>query len=149
MARLTRDEYFREAAMLQAQRSTCSRLNVGALIVRDYRIISQGYNGTPSGLPHCAHECNCGSYPVHLTTCASGPCSWAVHAESNAIAWAARQGISTEGSELWVTHLPCLDCAKLIINAGIQAVNYGQDYRSYDGSTMLYQANIPLFRWTA
>lgn len=119
-----------EAAETFAQRSTCSRLNVGAVIAKDSRIISTGYNGVPAGLPHCEHDGT------------EESCGKAVHAEANAIAFAARNGISTEGATLYVTHSPCLDCAKLIINAGISTVYYRTPYRTQDGIELLSKVGI-------
>lgn len=139
-------------AFLWASRSTCSRLHVGAVLHRDGRILVQGYNGAASGLLHCDHECDCGEstwipgHP-HDAECKSvQPCSRAVHAEANAIAFAARWGISTEGSELVVTHQPCLSCAMLIINAGIKSVIFAEPYRLQDGVEMLKEAGVTVLQ---
>lgn len=113
-----------------ASLGTCSRLQVGALIVYRARVISTGYNGAPAKMPHCRHEGN-------------EPCLDSVHAEANAIAFAARLGgAGTEGSTLIVTHAPCLECAKLIINAGIREVIYGQPYRRTEGLELLANAGV-------
>src|SRR3989442_9396201 len=106
-------------AQLEAQSSTCNRLNVGAVIARDGRIISTGYNGAPSGLPHCGPECAPG-----------GPaCGRASHAELNAIAFAARYRLATEGAILVSTDSPCLNCARAVLNAGIKEGYYMREYR--------------------
>lgn len=106
-------------AALEAEDSTCNRLKVGAVIVRKGRIISSGYNGAPSHLPHCGPEC----------APDGPPCKRAVHAEANAIAFAARYGVATEGAALISTDSPCLECARLAINAGIRAIYYLREYR--------------------
>ena len=123
------DIAYMDIAKVVAMYSTCKRLNVGAVIVKDKRIVSTGYNGAPAGLLHCTHD--------DLT-----PCDRAVHAEVNAIAFAAKHGISTNHSVLYSTHLPCLSCAQIIINAGIKEVNYGNEYRNKDGKDLLWEAEI-------
>ena len=117
-----------QMAEIVAQRSTCDRLNVGAIIIKDGRVISTGYNGNVSGMPHCQHR---------MLDVPGIPCTTAVHAEANAIVWAARHGVATEGTMLFTTHQPCLDCAKLIINAGIIRVFFKNEYRLREGLEML------------
>ncbi|MEN9207698.1 MAG: dCMP deaminase family protein [Gloeomargarita sp. GMQP_bins_120] len=117
------DEYFLMLAKLAATRSTCLALPVGAVIVKQRQVLATGYNGPPSGSPHCTAQGFC--YPG-LPRCdlsRSLP-SRAIHAEANAIAQAARYGISTEGATIYVTLAPCLACLKLIISAGIREVVY-------------------------
>lgn len=126
------------AALLWATRSTCQRLQVGAVLAKGGRTISTGYNGAPSGLPHC-NEDNCKSQTQ---------CKRTVHAEMNAILFAARYGISTEGTELYTTHSPCIDCAKAIINAGIKRVYYLEEYRSQDGIELLELAGVEVYKIT-
>ncbi len=123
------DIAYMDMAKLVAMYSTCKRLHVGAVIVLDKRIISTGYNGAPAGLVHCTHD--------DLT-----PCDRAVHAEANAIAFAAKHGIATNHAVLYSTHLPCISCAQLIINAGIREVNYGNEYRRKEGKDLLWEADI-------
>jgi dCMP deaminase len=106
-------------AQIEAMEGTCNRLKVGAVIARGGRIISSGYNGAPSKLTHCGDECFDGG----------PPCKRAVHAEANAIAFAAKHGIATDGATMVSTDSPCLDCARLIINAGIREVFYMREYR--------------------
>lgn len=117
------DEYFMRIAQEVATRSTCPRLAVGAVIVRDRRILTTGYNGSPSGLPHC-EDVGC------LIRIVDGreSCQRTLHAEQNAIIQAAVHGVSVRGATLYCTHQPCLLCTKMIINAGIEAVYYGQGY---------------------
>lgn len=124
-------------AQLWAERSTCSRLQVGCVIHREGRILVQGYNGAPAGLPHCP---DIGKPPHHEPE----NCR-AVHAEQNAIAWAARTGVMLEGAELVCTHQPCLNCARLIINAGVGRVVYDAGYRLREGLDLLIEAGIPVF----
>ena len=124
------------AALLWATRSTCQRLQVGAVLAKGGRTISTGYNGAPSGLPHC-NENNCKSQPQ---------CKRTIHAEMNAILFAARYGISTEGTELYTTHSPCIDCAKAIINAGIKKVYYLKEYRSQEGIELLKLAGVRVYK---
>ncbi len=110
-------------AKLAATRSTCLALPVGAVIVKQRQVLATGYNGPPSGSPHCTTQGFC--YPG-LPSCDASRTlpSRAIHAEANAIAQAARHGIATEGATLYVTLAPCLSCLKLIISAGIREVVY-------------------------
>lgn len=127
-------EMMMSIARMVSLRGTCSRLHVGAAIARDSRVISTGYNGNVSGAIHCRH------------TADDLGCESAVHAESNAIVFAARHGVAVEGAELWTTHQPCIHCAKLIINSGIYRVWFEHDYRLRDGLELLLQAEIEVFR---
>lgn len=141
-------------AFVWAERSTCSRLHVGAVISREGRILVQGYNGAPAGLPHCNHECTCGSYEgypriekgvgeVHRYGCpVPEPCLTAEHAERNAIAWAARNGVRLEGGVMHVTDAPCYNCAMSVVNAGILEVIYVRPYRLTYGVELLERADI-------
>ena len=146
--RPTRDQTLAATAFIWAQRGTCSRLQVGCVIHREGRILATGYNGAPAGLPHCDHSCNCGDQPgePHLGCRSMKPCLTAVHAEQNAIAFAARHGVGLEGSELVVTHQPCNSCAMSIINAGITRVDYCFSYRLEDGLNLLKSAGIAVER---
>jgi dCMP deaminase len=123
--RPTWDQSFMEMAVTVARRATCDRKHVGAVIARSNIILASGYNGAPRGLPHCddvGHELK--------EMGGRQSCVRTVHAEANAIANAARTGASIEGATLYTTAAPCLDCAKLIINAGIVRVVYGELYDS-------------------
>ena len=130
MERISRHHMLMQMAMTASLRSTCQRKQVGALLAIDGRPISIGYGGAPSHFPHC-DESIC-----DLTK----PCTRTVHAEANAIAFAARKGIATEGSALYCTLAPCLDCAKLIINAGVLEVFYLEMYRSDEGLDLFRRA---------
>lgn len=130
--RISRDELLMEMAWTASKRSTCNRAHVGAVIAHDGRVISMGYAGAPAGLPHCTHE-NCNE---------SAPCTRTVHAEASAIAYAARSGVAVEGATLYCTHCPCLDCAKIIINAGIKRVVYETPYRKTEGRDLLISAGL-------
>lgn len=117
-------------ARIWAENSYCQRRQVGALLVKNQMIISDGYNGTPSGFPNqCEDESNV-SFPYVL------------HAEANAITKVARSNNSSDGATLYVTASPCVECAKLIIQAGIKRVVYGEQYRLTDGIELLQRANI-------
>lgn len=156
MTRPDRDAVLVATAELWATRSTCSRLHVGCLIHRGGRILVQGYNGAPAGMPHCDHECTCGNMSldelkreVHDFGCAALPDGClATHAEQNAIAWAARVGVALEGSFMVCTHQPCLSCARSIINAGIKDVTFVEEYRLKDGLDLLnFAPGIQVWRW--
>lgn len=119
--RIPWDQYFMAQSVLLSLRSTCSRLAVGATIVRDSRIIAGGYNGSVSGDSHCIEE---GCYVVN------NHCVRTIHAEMNAILQCAKFGVPTEGAEIYVTHFPCLQCTKMILQAGINKIHYLTDYRN-------------------
>jgi dCMP deaminase len=134
--RPTRDEVMMEVAHSFAELGTCDRLQVGAVIHRQGRVISTGYNGVPAGLPHCNHASE------EPTIGEERGCQLAVHAEANTIAWAARHGLRVEGCDLTVTHMPCVECAKLIINAGLISVTFEQPYRKLEGIELLTRARL-------
>lgn len=117
------DEYFMRIAREVATRSTCPRLAVGAVVVRDKRILTTGYNGSPAGMPHC-EDVGC------LIRIVDGreSCQRTLHAEQNAIIQAAYHGVSVRGSTIYCTHQPCLVCTKMILNAGIVEVYYEGGY---------------------
>lgn len=122
------NEYFLLMAKLAATRSTCLAFPVGAVIVKDRQVLATGYNGSPSGSAHCTSQGYCYD-GVHNCAESKLP-SRAVHAESNAIAQAARHGIATDGATIYVTLEPCLSCLKLIISAGIREVFYETSFNS-------------------
>ncbi len=130
MERIPWNQYFMAQSHLLAHRSTCTRLTVGATIVRDKRIIAGGYNGSIAGGVHCIDE---GCYVI------DDHCVRTIHAEMNAIIQCAKFGVPTEGAEIYVTHFPCLQCAKAIIQAGIQAVYYAKDYRNHPYALELFK----------
>ncbi len=117
-------------ARIWAENSYCKRRQVGALIVKDKMIISDGYNGTPSGFENVCEDENGLTKPYVL------------HAEANAITKIARSGNNSDGATLYVTASPCIECAKLIIQAGIRRVVYGEAYRLADGIELLQRAGI-------
>jgi len=127
--RPTWNEYFLMMAKLASTRSTCLAFPVGAVIVKDRQVLATGYNGSPSGSIHCTAQGFC--YPG-LTTCDASTSlpSRSVHAESNAIAQAAKHGISTQDASIYVTLEPCLSCLKLIISAGLKEVFYETPFNS-------------------
>lgn len=123
-----------EVAHALAKRATCKRGKVGVVIVRAHRIVATGYNGAPSLMLHCT-EADCDIGP-------DGGCQRAVHAEANAIAFSARDGIQLYGTTLYTTHSPCRKCAQLIINAGIKEVIYNRAYRDPSGLSLLDEAGV-------
>ena len=124
------DQRYLKMAMIWAQNSYCKRRKVGALLVREKMIISDGYNGTPSGFENICENENNQTKPYVL------------HAEANAITKVAKSNNSSEGATLYVTSSPCLECAKLIIQAGIKRVVFTENYRVEDGINLLRRANI-------
>ena len=114
------DRYFMDIARVVASRATCDRKLVGAVIVRDKTILSTGYNGSIRGMPHCAEV-------GHMME--NDHCVATIHAEANAIIQAAKNGVAIDGSELYTTASPCWSCFKLIANAGIRRVYFGEFYR--------------------
>jgi len=124
------DKRYLRMAKIWAENSYCQRRQVGALIVKNNAIISDGYNGTPSGFPNLCEDENNVTFPYVL------------HAEANAISKLARSNNNSEGATLYVTASPCLECAKLIIQAGIKRVVYSEPYRIEDGLELLKKAGI-------
>lgn len=126
------DTRYMRMAAIWAENSYCIRRKVGALIVKDKMIISDGYNGTPSGFPNICEDDNNQTRPYVL------------HAEANAITKIARSNNSSNGATLYVTAAPCIECAKLIIQSGIKRVVYSENYRLNDGIELLKKANIEI-----
>jgi dCMP deaminase len=124
------DQRYMRMARIWAENSYCERRKVGALLVKDKMIISDGYNGTPSGFENICEDENNISKPYVL------------HAEANAISKIARSYNSSDNSTMYVTASPCIECAKLIIQAGVKRVVYGEKYRIMDGVELLERANI-------
>lgn len=137
--RISRDEMLMRMAVITSERGTCLRARVGAIISRGGRVLSTGYVGAPSGLPHCLD--------VGCDTSEHSGCLRTVHAEANAIAWSARHGISTDGAELHCTYSPCGPCAKLIINAGITRVVYMNEYRDLKPLAMLGLVGVQMLHY--
>lgn len=124
------DKRYLRMARIWSENSYCKRRQVGALIVKDKSIISDGYNGTPSGFENCCEDEENVTKPYVL------------HAEANAITKVAKSSNSSEGATLYVTASPCIECAKLIIQAGIRRVVYSEQYRYTDGIELLKKANV-------
>jgi dCMP deaminase len=135
MQRISRLKMYSQILRTVAQRSTCSKPNA-ALLVKESRIISMGYNGSPKDQPHCL-EAGCIQGP-------DGGCIRTIHAEQNAIAFAAKHGISTDGATLYTTSSPCYSCAKLIINSGVIEVIYLDLYRDTEGIDLLTESGITI-----
>jgi dCMP deaminase len=128
-----------------AQLSSAKRLQVGAIVVKDDRIISIGYNGMPSGWDNCCEEEIITEYESH-TDSALVTKAEVLHAESNAIAKLAKSPESGEGASIFITHSPCIDCAKLIYQSGIATVYYKNDYRSTQGIEFLNKSDIEVVK---
>lgn len=126
------DKRYMRMALIWSENSYCKRRQVGALLVKDKMIISDGYNGTPSGFENVCEDKNNVTKPYVL------------HAEANAITKVARSNNSSEGATLYVTSSPCIECAKLIIKAGISRVVYADSYRLREGSELLKRAQIEI-----
>ena len=131
MGRISWKEYFMNMANLVATRSTCRALNVGAVIVKDNQVLATGYNGAPSKVPHCTDTGHCSPGLSKCTDNSSIP-SLAIHAEMNAIAQAAKYGISIQGATLYVTHKPCISCLKTILATGMTKIIYAKDFQESD-----------------
>ncbi|CAC9935522.1 tRNA-specific adenosine deaminase [Aedoeadaptatus nemausensis] len=134
------DSYFMKITEMVASRSTCDRAMVGCVLVnRDHRIVSTGYNGSVSGNPHCDDVGH---------TMRDGHCIATIHAEMNAILYCAKEGIPTKGTICYVTHFPCLNCTKALIQAGICEIIYKDDYRVDEYAVELFEKNnIPVRKY--
>ena len=136
-------EYFMGICDLVATRSTCTRRSVGAVLVKDKRILCTGYNGAPAGIPHC-RETGCMRELMNVPSGEKHELCRGVHAEQNAIIQAAFHGISLKGASLYCTNLPCSICAKMLINAGIKDICYKDAYHDPLTLEMLEMAKIAL-----
>jgi dCMP deaminase len=146
--RPTWDEYFLEMARVIAKRATCLRRRVGALLVRDKRILATGYNGAPTGLPHC-DEVGCRREQLGVPSGERYELCRALHAEQNAIIQAALHGVNTRGAVLYCTTQPCVTCAKMLINAGIVRVVYEGEFSDAMAREMLQEAGVAVEQSTA
>jgi len=135
------DEYFLEVAKLVSKRSTCLRRSVGAVLVKDKRILATGYNGAPRGLKHCI-EIGCLRQKLKIPSGERHELCRALHAEQNALIQASLYGISVKGSSLYATNQPCVICAKMLINAGIKEIVISQGYPDKMAMEFLKQAKI-------
>lgn len=136
------DEYFMQMAELTAQRSTCLRRQVGAVIVKDKHIIATGYNGAPRGLKHCGDLGGCLRQKLGVPSGQRHELCRALHAEQNAIIQAATLGQSIEDGTIYVTHQPCVICAKMIINAGLKRIVVREGYPDELATEILDEAGI-------
>jgi dCMP deaminase len=161
VTRISRDDMLMQTARIMAQRSTCSRGSVGSLLAIQGRILTTGYNGTPAGMAHCDHTCHCTASKTtskfippallqwgHEQACAAvSGCKLAVHAEANAVAYAARHGVSVESCDAFITMSPCVPCAQLLINAGVVRVVYDQLYRDTHSLSLLAMAGVDVVKY--
>ena len=143
--RPTWDAYFMDIAVLVAKRSTCLRRMVGALIVKDKRILTTGYNGAPSGIRHCI-EIGCLRETMKVASGQRHELCRGIHAEQNAIIQAAYHGVSIRNATLYCTNLPCSICTKMIINAGIGRIYYLEGYADELSEAMLAEAEIEVIQ---
>jgi dCMP deaminase len=139
------EEYFMDIASLVSKRSTCLRRAVGALIVKDKRILSTGYNGAPSGIRHCK-ESGCLRKTMNIASGERHELCRGIHAEQNAIIQAAYHGVQIQGAVLYCTNLPCSICTKMIINAGIKKIYYREGYADELSKDMLSEALIEVIQ---
>ena len=138
------DQYFLTITRQVAERSTCTRAKVGAVIVRDRSILATGYNGAPSGTPHCT-EAGC---IIYRSTTPTGDieenCYRAIHAEINAIAQAARNGTSIRDAAIYITHSPCIHCLKTLVNTGIRTIYFEKAYKLHTLEDLRRHAQVEL-----
>ncbi|MEW6671569.1 MAG: cytidine/deoxycytidylate deaminase family protein [Thermodesulfobacteriota bacterium] len=139
------ENYFMGITELVAKRSTCRRRSVGAVIVKDKRILTTGYNGAPSGIRHCI-EVGCLREQLNVASGERHELCRGIHAEQNAIIQAALHGVSIKDATLFCTNLPCSICAKMIINAGITKIYYLSGYADAISEDMLREASIELIK---
>ena len=140
LSRISFEDLFVDITKKVAERSSCVKARQSALLVKDNRIISFGYNGSPAGLLNCLEDGGeeaCGKD-------SNGSCFLGIHAEANAIGYAARNGINTEGCVVYCTQTPCIACAKLCVAAGIKKFYYLDEYRIDDGKRFLQVAGMPV-----
>ncbi len=137
------NEYFMSIAILISQRSTCIRRKVGAVIVKDKRILSTGYNGVPTGIKHCS-ETGCLREKLQIPSGKMHELCRGLHAEQNAIIQAALHGVAIKGADLYCTNQPCIICTKMIINSGIKNVYFKDPYQDELSLEMLKETDISL-----
>jgi len=137
-------QYFMTITRQVAERSTCTRAKVGAVIVRDKNILATGYNGAPAGLPHCSDE----GCLIYTSKTPSGEteenCFRTIHAEINAIAQAAKNGAAIRDADIYITHTPCIHCLKVLINTGITRVFYERPYKLHTLEELLRYSDVTL-----
>jgi len=145
MSRPSWAEYFMSIAQLVATRSTCVRRSVGAVLVKDKRILATGFNGAPTGIRHC-EETGCLRERLGVKAGERHELCRGLHAEQNVIIQAAYYGVSTKGTTLYSTHKPCIICSKMLINAGVEKIVYLEGYPDALADEMLAEANIEVER---
>jgi dCMP deaminase len=146
MQRPTWDEYFMEITRLVARRSTCLRRQVGAVLVKDRNILATGYNGAPSGVAHCL-DVGCLREKMQVPSGERHELCRGLHAEQNAIIQAAKHGTNIDGAIIYSTTMPCIICAKMIINAGISRIVYAEGYADQLAGDMLSESGVLLERF--
>jgi dCMP deaminase len=134
---------------LVATRATCLRRKVGAILVKDRRILATGYNGPPKGVPHCDELGGCLRDILKVPSGERMELSRAVHAEQNAIIQAAKMGTNIDGATLYVTNHPCFICAKMLINAGVKKIVYKAGYPDEYAKRILAEAHVEVIKFTA
>lgn len=141
------DEYFMGITEMVSSRSTCLRRKVGAIIVKEKRILTTGYNGPPQGVKHCDELGGCLRDKLKVPSGERMELSRAVHAEQNAIIQSAKYGIEINGGTMYVTNHPCFICAKMIINAGIKKIIYKEGYPDEFSKEILREANVEVIKY--
>jgi len=144
MTRPDLDSYFMKMAELVSTRSTCLRRQVGAVIVQDKHIVATGYNGAPRGIMHCDERGECLRQKLGVPSGERHELCMALHAEQNAIIQAATSGQTIEGATIYITHQPCIICAKMIINAGIRRIVVKEGYPDQLSVDMLAEAGLKI-----
>lgn len=144
MTRPDWDSYFMKMAELVSTRSTCMRRQVGAVIVQDKHIVATGYNGAPRGIIHCDERGECLREKLGVPSGERHELCMALHAEQNAIIQAATSGQTIEGATIYITHQPCIICAKMIINAGIRRIVVKEGYPDQLSVDMLAEAGLKI-----
>lgn len=143
--RMSWPDYFMAITRLVAERSTCTRRKVGAIAVKDKRILATGYNGAPAGMADC-FEVGCIRNALGIKSGERHELCRGLHAEQNVIVQAAVHGISLKGAEIYCTHQPCLICSKMLINTGVSAIRYAEPYPDTYAESLLKESGIPFER---
>ena len=136
------DHRFMEMAQLVGTWASCIRRSIGAVIVKDKRVLTTGYNGAPAGVKTCVERGECPRQKMGIPSGQRHELCYAVHAEQNAIIQAAKLGVNIDGATLYCTHQPCVLCAKMIVNAGISRVVYGEGYPDEFSRQMIEEAGV-------
>ena len=140
------DEYFMDIAKAVGTRSTCTRRQVGAVVVKDHNILATGYNGSPKGTTHCEDRGGCLRQQMEVPSGQMHELCYGAHAEANAIAQAASRGTAIAGSTIYCTTMPCSMCAKAIINSGIVMVVYNEGYADGMANILFTEAGVELIK---